>query len=158
MKSVLLMCWMALLSVAVSAQDFASRFMAEHQADSNLTCVTISPKMMEEIMKSDAEKDKEVLDMISNLKSMQVLTSDVEGKKYFNAALKVVEKNSGRFESFLSFKDKSENCQIMVRKKKSTIVELVMLMHEKNHFAVVNFTGNMSQEFIAQIKRHFHLI
>ena len=33
MKSVLLMCWMALLSVAVSAQDFASRFMAEHQAD-----------------------------------------------------------------------------------------------------------------------------
>lgn len=31
-------------------------------------------------MKSDAEKDKEVLDMISNLKSMQVLTSDVEGK------------------------------------------------------------------------------
>ena len=53
------MCWMALLSVAVSAQDFASRFMAEHQADSNLTCVTISPKMMEEIMKSDAEKDKE---------------------------------------------------------------------------------------------------
>ena len=119
MKSVLLMCWMALLSVAVSAQDFASRFMAEHQADSNLTCVTISPKMMEEIMKSDAEKDKEVLDMISNLKSMQVLTSDVEGKKYFNAALKVVEKNSGRFESFLSFKDKSEKCQIMVRKKKS---------------------------------------
>ena len=158
MKSVLLMCWMALLSVAVSAQDFASRFMAEHQADSNLTCVTISPKMMEEIMKSDAEKDKEVLDMISNLKSMQVLTSDVEGKKYFNAALKVVEKNSGRFESFLSFKDKSENCQIMVRKKKSTIVELVMLMHEKNHFAVVNFTGTMSPEFIAQIKRHFHLL
>mgnify|MGYP000803877621 FL=1 len=151
MKSVLLMCWMALLSVAVSAQDFASRFMAEHQADSNLTCVTISPKMMEEIMKSDAEKDKEVLDMISNLKSMQVLTSDVEGKKYFNAALKVVEKNSGRFESFLSFKDKSENCQIMVRKKKSTIVELVMLMHEKNHFAVVNFTGNMSPEFIAPV-------
>ena len=31
------MCWMALLSVAVSAQDFASRFMAEHQADSNLS-------------------------------------------------------------------------------------------------------------------------
>ena len=150
MKSVLLMCWMALLSVAVSAQDFASRFMAEHKADSNLTCVTISPKMMEEIMKSDAEKD--------NLKSMQVLTSDVEGKKYFDAALKVVEKNTGRFESFLSFKDKSENCQIMVRKKKDTIVELVMLMHEKNHFAVINFTGNMSPEFIAQIKRHFHLL
>ena len=30
-----------------------------------------------------------------------------------------------------------------------------MLMHEKNHFAVVNFTGNMSPEFIAQIKDIF---
>ena len=59
------MCWMALLSVAVSAQDFASRFLTEHKGDSNLTCVTISPKMMEEIMKSDAEKDDEILEIIS---------------------------------------------------------------------------------------------
>lgn len=152
------MCWMALLSIAVSAQDFASRFMAEHKGDSNLTCVTISPKMMKEIMKNDAEKDKEVMDMISNLKSMQVLTSEVEGEKYFDAAIKVAEKNIGWFESLLSFKDKSENYQIMVRRKKDTIVELVMLMNEKNHFAVVNLTGDMNSEFIAQIKRHFHLL
>lgn len=149
---------MALLSVVVSAQDFASRFMAEHKGDSNLTCVTISPKMMKEIMKNDAEKDKEVMDMISNLKSMQVLTSEVEGEKYFDAAIKVAEKNIGWFESLLSFKDKSENYQIMVRRKKDTIVELVMLMNEKNHFAVVNLTGDMNSEFIAQIKRHFHLL
>lgn len=158
MKSVLLMCLMALLSIAVSAQDFASRFMAEHKGDSNLTCVTISPKMMKEIMKNDAEKDKEVMDMISNLRSMQVLTSEVEGEKYFDAAIKVAEKNIGWFESLLSFKDKSENYQIMVRRKKDTIVELVMLMNEKNHFAVVNLTGDMNSEFIAQIKRHFHLL
>ena len=31
--------------------------------------------MMEEIMKSDAEKDDEVLEIISNLKSMQMLTA-----------------------------------------------------------------------------------
>lgn len=149
---------MALLSVVVSAQDFASRFMAEHKGDSNLTCVTISPKMMKKIMKNDAEKDKEVMDMISNLKSMQVLTSEVEGEKYFDAAIKVAEKNIGWFESLLSFKDKSENYQIIVRRKKDTIVELVMLMNEKNHFAVVNLTGDMNSEFIAQIKRHFHLL
>lgn len=46
-------------------------------------------------------KDKEVLDMISNLK-YTVLTSDVE-KEYFDAALKVVEENTGRFESFSAF-------------------------------------------------------
>ena len=151
MKSVLLMCWMALLSVAVSAQDFASRFLSEYESDSNLVCITISPKMMREIMKSDVERDDEVLEIISNLKSMQMLTSEVKGQKYYDAALKVVEKNPGRFEPFLSFKDKSANCQIMVRKKNDAIIELVMLMHDKNHFAVINFTGNMSPEFISQL-------
>lgn len=158
MKSVLLLCWMALLSVAVSAQDFASRFMVEHKADTNLTCVTISPKMMEEIMKNDAEKDEDIMDIISNLKSMQVLTSKVKGKNYYEEALKIMEKNSNRFEPFLSFRDKSANCQIMVRRKKDTIIELVMMMHEKNHFSVINFTGKMNSEFIDQIKRHFHLL
>ena len=151
MKSVLLMCWMALLSVAVSAQDFASRYLSEYESDSNLVCITISPKMMREIMKSDVERDDEVLEIISNLKSMQMLTSEVKGQKYYDAALKVVEKNPGRFEPFLSFKDKSANCQIMVRKKNDAIIELVMLMHDKNHFAVINFTGNMSPEFISQL-------
>lgn len=151
MKSVLLMCWMACLSASLVAQDFTSRFLTEHKTDTNLTCVTISPKMMEEIMKSDAEKDDEVLDIISNLKSMQMLTAKVKGQNYYNEALKVIEKNTGLFEPFLSFSDKSENCQIMVRKKKDTIIELVMLIHEKNHFVVINFTGHMSPEFIAKL-------
>lgn len=116
-KRALLIYLMTLLSVFVSAQDFATRFLAEHKTDTNLSCVTISPKMMEEILKNDSEKDEGVLEIISNLKSMQMLTSKVKGKTYYNEALKVVEKNSDRFEPFLSFRDKSENCQIMVRKK-----------------------------------------
>lgn len=142
------MCWMVLLFVVVLVQDFVLCFMVEYQVDFNLICVMISLKMMEEIMKSDVEKDKEVLDMIFNFKSMQVFIFDVEGKKYFNVVLKVVEKNFGWFELFFFFKDKFENCQIMVCKKKSMIVELVMLMYEKNYFVVVNFMGNMSLEFI----------
>lgn len=145
------MCWMALLSASVVAQDFASRFLDEHKADTNLTCVTISPKMMEEIMKNDAEKDDEVLDIISNLKSMQMLTAKVKGQNYYDEAIKIVEKSSGRFEPLLSFSDKSENCQIMVRKKKEAIIELVMLVHGKGQFVVINFTGNMSPEFIARL-------
>lgn len=145
------MCWIALLPVAVSAQDFASRFLTEHKADTNLTCITISPKMMEEIMKSGAEMDDEVLDIISNLKSMQMLTAEVEGQKYYEEALKIVEKNRGRFEPFLSFKDKSEDCRIMVRKKNDAVIELVMLVYEKGRFSMINFTGKMSPEFISRL-------
>jgi len=150
-KRALLIYLMTLLPVFVLGQDFASRFLAEHKADTNLSCITISPKMMEEILKNDSKKDEGVLEIISNLKSMQMLTSNVKGKAYYNEALKVIKKNSDRFEPFLSFRDKSENCQIMVRKKNEVIVELVMLMHEKNHFTVINFTGIMSADFISKL-------
>ncbi|WP_321478911.1 DUF4252 domain-containing protein [uncultured Bacteroides sp.] len=135
----------------VSAQDFTTRFMTEHETDSNLSCITISPKMMEEILKSDAKKDNGILEIISNLKSMQMLTSKTKGKTYYSDALKIIKRTPNRFEPFLSFRDKSENCQIMIRKKDEGIIELVMLMHEKEHFTVINFTGNMSSDFIARI-------
>lgn len=151
MKRVLLICWMACISAVVSAQDFASRFMAEHNRDSNLTCISISPKMMQEIMKADIEKDDGTLDIISNLKSMQMLTSRIKGKKYYKEALDILERNSNRFEPFLSLEDDGENYQIMVRKKGKKIIELVMLTNEKNDFVVVNFTGKMDDDFINKL-------
>ncbi len=151
MKRVLLMCCMTVFAVSVMAQDFASRFLDGHKEDENLKCVTISPKMMEEIMNNDADKNEEMIDIISNLKSMQMLTADVKGQEYYDDALKIVEKNSKRFESFLSFDGESENCRILVRKKNKSIIELVMLVRNKNHFMVVNFTGNMSPEFIDKL-------
>lgn len=151
-KSVLLFIWMTLLSVAVTAQDFASRYMLSHKEDKHLKCVTISPTMMEEIMKNNnGEKDDDVLKIISNLRSMQMITSKTRGLHYFREALKVVEKSGKRFEPFLSFRDKSENCRIMVRKHNEAIIELVMMMYEKEQFTVINFTGKMNAEFISKL-------
>jgi hypothetical protein len=57
--------------------------------------------MMEEILKNDEQKDEDVLQIIANLKSMQMLSSKVKGKYYYDDALKVMHKNSNRFEPFL---------------------------------------------------------
>lgn len=153
MKSVLFILWMSLISVSVCAQDFASRFLESHKPDTNLNCVTISPNMMEKVMNLDVQNEDKMMDIISKLKSMQMLTTQVNGQKYYKEALSVLEKNSGRFVSFLTFDDKSENFQIMVRKKKDAIIELVMLMREDDNFTVINFTGNMSKDFIARLAK-----
>lgn len=152
MKSVLLICCITLMSVAVSAQDFASRFMAEHKSDLNLTCISISPRMMEEVLKVNVEEDgNKILDIISNLKSMQMVSAEKDGTKYFKKALDILNKNSNRFEPFLSFNDSLQDCKIMVRKKNGVILELVMLMNQSGKFFVINFTGNMSDDFIDQV-------
>jgi hypothetical protein len=109
--------------------------------------------MMQKVMDLNLEDEKQVMDMISKLKSMQMLTTHANGQKYYKEALGVLEKNSGRFEQFLSFENKSENFQIMVRKKRNAIIELVMLMCEDDNFTVINFTGNMSKDFIDRLAK-----
>lgn len=158
MKSVLLIAWMIFSSMFVSAQDFASRFLDKRGPDTNLECISISPKMIREILKIEVNGDEdEVLDIISNLKSMQMLKAEVNGDKYFKEALDILDKNANRFESFLSYEDTSANFRIMVRKKKDDIIELVMLVNERNKFVVVNFTGNMNKEFITRLASSMNL-
>ena len=154
MKSVLLTLLMTILSVTAMAQDFATRFMAEHKKDANLTCITISPTMMKQILKVDAvEKDEKMADVISNLKSMQLITSKVKASRYYQEALKVIEKNANRFDPYLSSKDHFGESRIMVRRHKGAIVEMVMLTNYRKAFSVINFTGIMSDEFISELAR-----
>ncbi len=150
-KGVLIAIVTVLLSSAAYAQDFASRFRGEHDTDSNLVCVTISPKMMQEILNCDVEKNKDMLGIISELKSMQMCTSLINGLNYYEQALSIIDKNTGLFEPFLSFDDTTGNCRIVVRKKRDVIIELVMLMQQHERFSLINFTGEMSGEFISKL-------
>lgn len=154
MKRVLLTCWVFLLPFVLQAQDFTSIFLEENGVDSTLTRVTISPTMMKEILKSgDTGKDEDILEIISNLKSMQVLSSGTNGESYFRKARKIVDDHSRRFEAYLSYADGNESCQIVVRKKGGSIVELIMLMVEEDRFAIINFTGRIKPEFISTLTR-----
>ena len=152
MKRVLLTGWIMFISLAVSAQDFVTRFLDKREPDAHLICVSVSPKMMQEVLKIDVvEENNDLLNMISNLKSMQMLTSEVEGAKYFKEALGILDKNSERFKIFGSYDGNSENYRTMVRKRKNEIVELVMLVNDNNKFVVINFTGNMNDKFISRV-------
>lgn len=153
-RSVLFLVGILLFSAFSTAQDFISRFMESHKQDTNIVHVTVSPKMLESIlsgMQEDEKNDTQMGDILSDLKSMQMISSTVETKKYKDEALDILKKNDKRFEPYLSFDGKEESCKILVRKKKDQIIELVMLMYSKDSFSVLNLTGIVSPDFIAKL-------
>lgn len=155
MKRVLLIVLTIFFSLAIGAQDFTTRFMAKYKQDENLKCITISPTMMKKILKTDAaEKDENISEMISDLKSMRLFSSNVRATSYYRKALKIADVNSNRFEPYLFSKNKQGECKILVRKNKGTIVEMVMLTNEEHKFSVINLTGIMSDEFISKLARN----
>ena len=100
MRKVLLVICLLLSGVGMQAQDFVSRFLEVHQPDSNLTCITISPKMMKKIVNVDIGRNEKLIDVIADLNSMQMLTAQVDGEGYYNAAIELLDKNNKRFETF----------------------------------------------------------
>lgn len=153
MRAVALIGLWAFMAIAAHAQDFASRYMAEHAGDSTLTCISVSPKMMEEILNSGIEKDDStgMADIISKLKSMQIVSADREGKNHFRQAEAMAQKNSARFKELASYDEGKDRGRIFVREQKAQIVELVLLRQKGRRFTVINFTGDMNREFIAQL-------
>lgn len=156
MKRVLwIVCITVFAAVPVVAQDFVSKYMSENKHDTLLHCVSVSPKMMEEAWKSDAEKEgqEEMRRIMADLKSLRMISASANGRAYFDKAEQLAEKNRNRFEPFLAFDDTDESCRIIVRRKKKIIIELVMFSCKEESFRVINFTGNMNDTFIDNLAK-----
>ena len=153
MKRVLFLLILTLGTLTVSAQDFASRFLKTCSEDSTLTCISVSPKMMDEVLKSkdDSEDVDRMKDIISDLKSMQILTSKKNSQIHFEKAKRMLENNMNRYIPFASYREGAESCQISIRKRGGVIIELVMLQKKEDRFRIINFTGNMDQDFIHRL-------
>lgn len=146
--------FLALTSLMVSlvnAQDFVQLFMDAYPNDPNIKCITISPKMMQEILKNETGQDTNVREIISGLKSMQMIVSSVDGENYYNSALETARRSGNRYEPFASFNSATEDYQILVRKRRDEIVEMIMLSFKDNRFTVINFTGEIKTEHISTL-------
>lgn len=143
-----------LVSVVAKAQDFVSKYMDENAGDSTLTCISVSPKMMEEILESSVGKNDTtgVADIIAKLKSMQIVNSMEGGETHFRQAEDLARKNSARFKELASYDEGDDRGRIFVREQRDHIVELVLLRQEASRFMVINFTGDMNRDFIEQLR------
>lgn len=154
MRVLLTVLMVTIVTITMRAQDFASRYMSENAGDTTLVCISISPRMMEEIIEKGVQKKDTVgiTEMISRLKSMQIVYSEKQGKGYFRKAEDMAERNSARFRKMASYDKEKDHCRIFIREQESQIVELVLLKQEGRRFTVINFTGDMDKDFIERLK------
>lgn len=153
MIHVISICW---------GQDFASKFISTVTKKDLLHCQTISPKMMDKLVKMPEHDDKNenettedsIAFLLSKIKSARIVTSEQYGKKFFKQAIKLIETNKNRF-SPLSGHTENGNNQIFVRRHDDTIIELVMLSYNSGEdlFTIINFTGDMDNEFIRMLSK-----
>ncbi len=148
----LLLVTLPLAVIAGREQDFSSRFISLYGAEHELSCKTISPKMMEKIMQLDSvEANAQALQILAQLKSIRILTCNNEGdesQQLFEKAITLAKRNKRRYKSYTQ----TDDMTIYTRRHGKRLVELVVVqLKEKQMFQLLNFTGNMSDEFIHQV-------
>ena len=153
MMRLLYILLLAMATIAAKAQrspDFAEKFMSLCTADSTVKCITISPKMMEQMVNPHAEgRPENMMQAIEKLKSARIVSARAE---YFSKADSLLQKNKRRFKAEKVFESNEtiRGAFYSRKNKKGETVELVMLRAdtERDKLTIVNLTGTIDEEFL----------
>jgi len=159
MRRVLYLLALLLCCTTASAQrslDFASKYMQEQAGDSTLQCITVGPKMIEQIIKvsGDSRKFESLKPALEKLKSARMITTDDQPEQHYQQAEALLKQHSSRFAHQTDFdKGRMRGAFYTRQDRDGNTVELVMLAQQQpsGAFIVVNITGDIDEEFIEQI-------
>lgn len=150
---------MSLAATAQVSQDFASKFMTRCDEDTAVHCITISPKMMEQLTKQpDSNRNEHLYQAIQKLKSARIITTSVHGEGYYRLAEDLLKKNAQRFQHVQDYHSAHAYGTFYTRKTASgDTVELIMLHADtkSRSLVIVNLTGNIDEEFINSLMKNF---
>lgn len=146
-------------AMAQRGQDFASRFVQQCGEDTTVKCITVSPKMMEQLVTMGGENRNDTLmQAMAKLRSARIVQADTNGDYYYQKAEALLKKNPGRFKFVKNFRtEHSEGVFYNRQKRSGKVVEMVMVCESKENerFVLVNLTGDIDEEFIEILSRMF---
>lgn len=148
-------CLLTLALVVLSAaaqksQDFAQKFVTLCKSDTTVRCVTVSPKMMEQLAahQTDAHPD-DITEAIAKLKSARIVTAPAHR---YDQAEELLKKNARRFKQQDSFQttDGVRGAFYTRQDREGQTVELIMLRQDdaRDRLTIVCLTGDIDQEFL----------
>ena len=141
----------AMAAEAQQALDFAKKFMTMYEGDSMVKCITVSPKMMEQIAEHHPFEEGNTDDFkqaVSKLKSARIVNAPAN---YYERAELLLKKHARRFKAEDNFENDKFRGSFYTRKnRKGQTVELIMLREDnvRETMTIVCLTGDIDKEFL----------
>lgn len=156
--SIIAVAMMCLLATAQRTVDFASKFIDTYKGDTTVHCITIGPKMMEQLTKHhDENRNEYIAQAIQKLKTARIVMTSTFGSEYFEKAEKLLKKYPKRFCHDKDYHNDHAHGAFYTRQvKEGKVVELIMLHNDttKNILVIVNLTGDIDEEFTELLSKN----
>jgi hypothetical protein len=153
MKHIIASIAFMLIVQAANSQDAISQFFSKYQNDDSFSHVTVSSKMFGLFtkMEADSPDDKEVLDAISKLKGLRILTKSdsLNSRKLYKEAFSLIPTKD--YEELMSFRDKDKDIKFLIKESGGKISELLMVMGGSKEFMVLSLFGEIDLKQVSRI-------
>jgi hypothetical protein len=135
------------------AQDAISKFFSKYQNDESFSQVTVSSKMFALFTNMEAEtaEDKEVLDAISKLKGLRILSKEDarNARTLYKEAFTLIPVKE--YEELMSMRDKDKDMKFLIKESGGKISELLMIMGGNEQFMVMSLFGEIDLKQVSRI-------
>ncbi len=155
MKKLHLIIIFLFAGIALTAQNNAiDKLFSDYLNNDDFTVVSISGKMLNMIADSDDEDEAD--DILSSLKSINILTTEKAPMDFYKKAKSKLYDNN--FEELMKVRDKDSNVLFMVRESDGKKVkELVLLVGENDNTVLMSFTGDIRLDKISKLGKSLNI-
>ncbi len=150
-------------------EDFVGLLLSDIKAEQNTnntseedySCITIGPSMMEKVLDmmsndteedpaADTDTDKEhIKKILPHIKSLRIFNAQHNMDVYYNNALTLLNKNKNKYKVYNA--NGNETPCIWLRKNKDKVIEIIQINKQEDDLKVLNFTGDMTNDFVKEL-------
>jgi hypothetical protein len=157
MKNIIITLVLLFAMQAAFAQNNAiEKYFQKYEDKESFTSVYVSEYMFSLFADIDMEnaEDKEVMEILQGLKSLQVLTTDEDGKKYYEEAIKLIDQNE--YKVLMKVKDGDTNVRFLIKKEGNKVKELLLLVGG-DEFVLLSIMGDINLNKISKLAKHIDI-
>ena len=159
MKKLMVVAVVMMVSASVQAQDAISKFFSKYQNDETFSQVTISSKMFNLFTNMEVEDkdDQEVMDAISKLKGLRILTKEDtrDSRTLYKEAMGMIPMKE--YEELMTVRDKDKDMKFFIKESGGKISELVMVMGGNEEFMVMSLFGEIDLKQVSKIGKKMNV-
>lgn len=149
---------MAICSQGLQAQNNAiDKYFSKYADDDAFTSVYISEYMFSLFANADLEDEdsEDVLEILSGLKSLQVLTTDKHGLKLYEEALGLIKQTE--YKVLMKVKEENSKVQFLLKKEGKQVKELLLLVGSEDEFVLLSIVGDIALSKISKLAKHMDI-
>jgi len=155
LSSIILILFLA--STGFSQSDAIETYFSKYKDDERFTMVYVSPKMFEMFthVAEGAEVEDlepEITDMISKLKGLKILTTEIDGREFYKEAIGKF--NTSQYEELMTVRTDGDDVKFLVKDTNGgNIVQELLLLVGGDEFVMISFFGEINLRQVGRLAK-----